>query len=145
MDGKGQEIRRQILELVKTFYEVEHKPQKDKTFEPGSDRVNYGGRYFDHEELVSLVDSSLDFWLTTGHYADQFEQEFAAKLGVKYSLLVNSGSSANLVAVSTLTSPLLKERRLNKGDEVITVAMGFPTTVNPIIQNGAIPVFVDVC
>src|SRR6185437_17117528 len=101
------------------------------------------GRVFDGEELVHLVDSSLDFWLTTGRFADQFEKEFAARLGVRHALLVNSGSSANLVALSCLTSPKLGDRQLKPGDEVITVAAGFPTTVNPILQNRLVPVFLD--
>jgi CDP-6-deoxy-D-xylo-4-hexulose-3-dehydrase len=107
-------------------------------------KIPFAGRVFDSEELVNLVDSSLDFWLTAGKYAMEFEQEFADFMDVDYSILVNSGSSANLVALSTLTSPKLGEKRLKKGDEVITVAAGFPTTVNPIIQNGLIPVFVDI-
>ena len=100
--------------------------------------------FFDAEELVNLIDSSLDFWLTAGPWAHKFEKRFADWLGVKYCSLTNSGSSANLLAFMTLTSSLLGERRIKKGDEVITVACGFPTTVTPIIQYGAIPVFVDV-
>ena len=135
-------LREEILQLVKEYY-VE-KFGKPKIFEPGITPITFAGRVFDHEELVSLVDSSLDFWLTAGRYAQQFEKDFAKFMTQKYAILVNSGSSANLVALSTLTSPLLKERRLMPGDEVITVAAGFPTTVTPIIQNGLIPVFVDV-
>ncbi len=135
-------LREEILELVKEYY-VE-KFGKSKIFEPGITPITFAGRVFDHEEMVSLVDSSLDFWLTAGRYAQQFEKDFAKFMTQKYAILVNSGSSANLVAFSTLTSPLLKERRLKPGDEVITVAAGFPTTVTPIIQNGLIPVFVDV-
>jgi CDP-4-dehydro-6-deoxyglucose reductase, E1 len=133
-------LRRQILDLVIEFHAAEPK----KTFRPGEDIVRYAGRYYDHEELVSLVDSSLDFWLTAGRYAEEFEAGLAAFLGLENVLLVNSGSSANLVAFSTLTSPKLRDRRVKPGDEVITVAAGFPTTVAPIIQNRAVPVFVDV-
>ena len=106
--------------------------------------IPVSGKVFNEEDMMSLVDSSLDFWLTTGRFADQFQREFAAFLGVRHAMLCNSGSSANLLAVSALTSPLLGDRRLKPGDEVITVAAGFPTTVNPIIQNGCIPVFIDV-
>ena len=115
-----------------------------KPFRPGEDLVRYAGRYFDEKELVNLVDCSLDFWLTAGRYAEEFEATLAEFLGLQDVLLVNSGSSANLVAFSTLTSPKLKDRRLKPGDEVITVAAAFPTTVAPIIQNRAVPVFVDV-
>ncbi len=113
-------------------------------FEPGRSSVPCSGRVFDGEELVHLVDASLDFWLTTGRYADRFEREFARVFGVRHALLVNSGSSANLLALTCLTSPRLRDRQLKPGDEVITVAAGFPTTVNPIIQNNLVPVFVDV-
>ncbi len=116
-----------------------------KEFCPGKSFVNYGGRYFDEKEIVNLVDSSLDFWLTAGPWAHKFETRLAEWLGVKYCVLTNSGSSANLLAFYTLTSPKLGDRRIRRGDEVITVAAGFPTTVNPIIQFGAVPVFVDVC
>ena len=133
-------LRRQILDLVRDYQNAgSHSP-----FRPGEDPVRYAGRYYDADELVALVDSSLDFWLTAGRYAEQFEAGLAEFLGLENALLVNSGSSANLVAFSTLTSPRLKDRRVRPGDEVITVAAGFPTTVNPIIQAGAIPVFVDV-
>lgn len=115
-----------------------------REFAPGETAVPCAGRVFDAEELVLLVESALDFWLTAGRYAAQFEREFAGRLGVRHALLVNSGSSANLVALSCLTSPKLGDRRLAPGDEVITVAAGFPTTVNPIIQNGLVPVFADV-
>lgn len=135
-------LREEILGLVKEYYA--EKFGKPKIFEPGITPITFAGRVFDHEELISLVDSSLDFWLTAGRYAQQFEKDFAKFMSQKYAILVNSGSSANLVAFSTLTSPLLKDRRLRPGDEVITVAAGFPTTVTPIIQNGLIPVFVDV-
>lgn len=133
--------REQILSLVKTYYKETYEQQK--VFIPG-DRISYGGRVFDEEEMCNLVDASLDFWLTTGPYAEQFEKDFAHFLQVKYALLTNSGSSANLLAFMALTSPLLKERAIQRGDEVITVACGFPTTIAPAIQFGAIPVFVDV-
>ncbi|MDR0367590.1 MAG: lipopolysaccharide biosynthesis protein RfbH [Bacteroidales bacterium] len=138
---KKKQLREQILLLVKEYYEEVFAQKKE--FSPG-DRIAYGGRKFDEREMINLVDSSLDFWLTTGRYADRFEKEFAEFLGVKYCLLVNSGSSANLLAFTTLTSPLLKERAIRRGDEVITVAAGFPTTISPIVQFGAIPVFADV-
>jgi CDP-6-deoxy-D-xylo-4-hexulose-3-dehydrase len=136
-----QALRSEILELVRRYHEVAFAP---KEFRPGESPVPCAGRVFDDQELALLVDSSLDFWLTTGRYADQFEREFAARFGVRHALLVNSGSSANLVALSALTSPKLGDRRLKPGDEVITVAAGFPTTVNPILQNKLVPVFVDV-
>lgn len=136
-----QEAREDILRAVADYYHS-YKEQK-KPFEPG-DRITYAARVFDEKEMCSLVDASLDFWLTTGRFADQFEKEFAAWLGVKYASLVNSGSSANLIAFSALTAPELGECRIKRGDEVITVAAGFPTTVTPIIQYGAVPVFVDV-
>ena len=133
-------LRRQILELVREY----HAAEAPKPFRPGEDAVRYAGRYYDDHEIVNLVDSSLDFWLTAGRYAEEFEAGLAEFLGLENTLLVNSGSSANLVAFSTLTSPRLKDRQVKPGDEVITVAAGFPTTVNPIIQNRAVPVFVDV-
>lgn len=136
-----QEARKEILNSVKEYYN--HFLKKDTTFNEG-DRISYSGRVFDEDEVCSLVDSSLDFWLTMGRYSDKFEKEFAEFLGAKYCSVVNSGSSANLIAFAALTSPLLKERKVNKGDEVITVAAGFPTTVAPIIQYGVVPVFVDV-
>lgn len=113
-------------------------------FVSGQSSIPCSGRVFDAEELVHLVDASLDFWLTTGRYADRFECEFARAFGVRHAVLVNSGSSANLLALTSLSSPKLGDRQLKPGDEVITVAVGFPTTVNPIIQNNLIPVFVDV-
>lgn len=134
-------IKKQILDKVKEFYLAKKIEEK---FIPGKDYINYSGRVYDEKELVNLVDSSLDFWLTAGRYACQFEKEFAEFLGVKYCLLTNSGSSANLLAISALTSPKLGERQLKTGDEVITTACGFPTTLNPIIQNNLMPVFVDV-
>lgn len=136
-------LRQEILDKVKQYYQEYHQP-KNETFTAGKDLVTFAGRIYDEEEMINLVDSSLDFWLTTGRYAREFETEFARYMQRKYCLLTTSGSSANLLALTALTSPLLGERRLKKGDEVITVAAGFPTTVNPIIQNGLIPVFVDV-
>lgn len=133
--------RNTILELVKKYYS-ENFPSEN--FNPGETTIPFARRIFDQDELVNLVDSSLDFWLTTGRYAENFEIKFAEFMQQKYCLLVNSGSSANLVAFSSLTSDLLKSRRINPGDEVISVAAAFPTTVNPIVQYGAIPVFVDV-
>ncbi|OUT10693.1 lipopolysaccharide biosynthesis protein RfbH [Campylobacter concisus] len=138
-----QELKQEILEKTKEYYRLVHEPVQHAKFEPGKSRVNYAGRVFDEHEMVNLVDSSLDFWLTYGTYSKKFEKEFAKMLGVKWAFLVNSGSSANLLAFFALTSPLLKERRIKRGDEVITVAAGFPTTVAPIVQYGAVPVFVD--
>lgn len=135
------EARREILSAVEAYYHAYK--EKKEPFHPG-ERITYAARVFDEKELCSLVDASLDFWLTTGRYAEQFEREFANWLGVKYASLVNSGSSANLIAFSVLTAPELGERRIRRGDEVITVAAGFPTTVTPILQYGAVPVFVDV-
>ena len=135
------ELRQDISELVKEFYEVKF---KDDMYIPGETPVRYAGRVFDEKELQSLVDSSLDFWLTSGRYTEEFEAEFAELFDLEYAFLTNSGSSANLLAFSALTSPLLGDRKLKPGDEVISVAAGFPTTVNPIIQHGMIPVFVDV-
>ncbi len=133
--------REEILAIVKEYCNNYH--NQKKTFEEG-DRINYASRVYDAKEMENLVDSALDFWLTAGRYADQFEKEFAKYLKVRYVSLVNSGSSANLLAFMALTSPLLKERQIRPGDEVITVACGFPTTVTPVIQYGAVPVFVDV-
>jgi CDP-6-deoxy-D-xylo-4-hexulose-3-dehydrase len=134
-------LKQQILELVAQYAKRRH---ATPNFVPGSSSVPVSGKVFDQDELVNLVDSSLDFWLTSGRFADLFEQRFSEYMGTKFALLCNSGSSANLLAVSALTSPQLGERRLVDGDEVITVAAGFPTTVNPIIQNRLTPVFVDV-
>lgn len=136
-----QQLREQILELTEKYYNLKHK--KEDIFEPG-DRISYAGRVFDAEEMKLLIDSSLDFWLTSGRYVKQFEKEFAQFLGIKHCSLTNSGSSANLLAFMSLTSPKLGDRRIKKGDEIITVAAGFPTTVAPIIQYGAIPVFIDI-
>jgi len=139
--SKPEQLRQIILEKVQDYYREAF--GKSPVFSPG-DRIAYGGRVFDSKELVALVDSSLDFWLTTGRYTERFEREFAAFLGVKYCSLVNSGSSANLLAFMALTSSELGKRRISPGDEVITIAAGFPTTVAPIIQYGAEPVFLDV-
>ena len=128
--------------LVRDYHSVTF--GESRPFIPGESRVPYAGRVFDESEMVNLVDSSLEFWLTYGRYSEQFEKGFAGYLGVPYALIVNSGSSANLLAFSALTSPHLGERRIERGDEVITVAAGFPTTVTPIVQYGAVPVFVDV-
>ncbi len=136
-----EELKKQILELTRKYYNEVHGVKQE--FIPGQTKVNYGGRYFDAEEMVNLVDSSLDFWLTAGPWAHKFETHFAKWLGVKHCSLVNSGSSANLVAFMTLTAHELGERRIKRGDEVISVAAGFPTTVAPIMQYGAVPVFVD--
>ena len=126
------------------YYTALHKPSQSSPFIPGKSKINYAGRVFDEKEMINLIDSSLDFWLTTGKYAERFEKEFAEFLGAKHCSLTNSGSSANLLAFMALTSPKLGDRRIKKGDEVITVAAGFPTTVAPIIQYGTVPVFVDV-
>lgn len=135
-------LKSEILEKTKELYNLKFNKQKD--FIAGETFVNYGGRYFDSEEVVNLVDSSLDFWLTSGPWCKEFETKMAEYMGMKYCSLTNSGSSANLLALTALTSYKLGDRRINKGDEVITVAAGFPTTITPIIQNGAIPVFIDV-
>ena len=136
-----QEMREKILALVREYAEKYHAPKEG--FAPG-DRLPYAARVYDHEEMENLVESALEFWLTAGHYTEEFERGLAAYLGIKHCSLVNSGSSANLLAFMALTSPLLGERTVRRGDEVITVAAGFPTTVAPIIQYGAVPVFVDV-
>lgn len=140
--ARKEELKAQILELTREYYRASHAQKKE--FEPGKSFVHYGGRYFNDEEMVNLVDSSLDFWLTQGPWTHKFEHRLADWLGVKFCAVTNSGSSANLLAFYTLTSHKLGDRRIKKGDEVITVAAGFPTTVTPIIQYGAIPVFVDV-
>src|ERR1035437_2522530 len=134
-------LRDRIRALVGEYY---HEAFPARDFVPGSSPVPISGRVFDEQELELLVESSLDFWLTTGRFAEQFEREFAKFVGVREAVLVNSGSSANLLAVAALTSQKLGDRRLRPGDEVITLAAGFPTTVNPILQNGLVPVFVDV-
>jgi len=132
MKSTPEAIRTQILALVKEFHAAKF---DRKTFDPDKDLVHYAGRVFDAEEIVNLVDASLDFYLTANRYAERFEAEFADYLGLSNAMLVNSGSSANLVALSSLTSPKLKDRRLKSGDEVITTACGFPTTLNPILQT----------
>lgn len=139
-NGKSEnEAKKEILDMVREYCGTYHNQKK---WSEGN-RISYASRVYDSEEMVNLVDSSLEFWLTSGRYTDTFEAEFAKYLGVKYCSLVNSGSSANLLAFMALTSPLLGERRVQRGDEVITVAAGFPTTVTPMLQFGAVPVFVD--
>lgn len=140
-DKNEEEAKKEILNMVKEYCEKYH--NNNKEFKEG-DRISYASRVYDSQEMVNLVDSSLEFWLTSGRYTKQFEKEFAKFLNVKYCATVNSGSSANLLAFMALTSPLLKERQIKKGDEVIAVACAFPTTVSPIIQYGAVPVFVDI-
>ena len=141
MGPSTSELRQQILQLVGEYCRQQF---SEKPFLPGATQVPVSGKVFDQAEMCALVDSALDFWLTAGRFAARFETDFAKRLGVRSAALVNSGSSANLVALSALTSPSLGEERLKPGDEVITVASGFPTTLNPIIQNGLVPVFVDV-
>jgi CDP-6-deoxy-D-xylo-4-hexulose-3-dehydrase len=137
----AERLRGEILDLVREYHAAAHPPRE---FVPDETPLVYAGRVFDDEEMVKLVDASLDFWLTGGRYVDAFEKRFARWFGRRHASLTNSGSSANLLALSALTSPQLGERALRPGDEVITVAAGFPTTVNPIIQNRLVPVFVDV-
>lgn len=139
---KLENLRQEILEKTKEYYEIKYGEKKE--FIGGDTYVNYGGRYFDEKEMVNLVDSSLEFWLTSGHWVKEFENKFSKYMNVKFTSLTNSGSSANLLAFMALTANELGERRIKRGDEVITVAAGFPTTVTPVIQYGAIPVFVDV-
>src|SRR3984893_8370621 len=149
IESRSSALRLKILELVREYYETAFPAVE---FVPGETSISYAGRVFDDREIVNLVDSGLDFWLTTGRFADEFEKSFAKFFGRRHAHLVNSGSSANLLALSTLTAPQLDERArkwggqaaLKPGDEVITVAAGFPTTLNPIIQNRLVPVFVDV-
>ena len=143
MSMNAEELRKDILEKVAEYYRLVHAPAQTAEFVPGKSRVNYAGRVFDEREMVNLADSTLEFWLTYGRWSKRFEKGLADYLGVRFALLVNSGSSANLLAFMTLTSPLLGERRVKRGDEVITVAAGFPTTIAPIVQYGAVPVFVD--
>ncbi|WP_261529582.1 lipopolysaccharide biosynthesis protein RfbH [Campylobacter lari] len=135
-------LKQDILNKVKEYYKLYH-ANKQTQFIGGKTKINYAGRVFDEKEMENLIDSSLDFWLTAGRYSEQFEKNLANFLGVKWAFLVNSGSSANLLAFYALTSPLLKERQIKRGDEVITVAAGFPTTIAPVVQYGAVPVFVD--
>jgi len=136
-----EELRRRIAGLVGEYHAAAF---GDRAFVPGETPVPVSGRVFDAAELQSLMEASLDFWLTTGRFAREFERRFAQLFGLRHAILVNSGSSANLLAVAALTSPALGKERLRPGDEVITVAAGFPTTVNPILQNGLVPVFLDV-
>ncbi len=138
---KANDIKKEILSLVRKYHTEAHGPSE---FIEGITRISYGGRVFDHKELTNLVDSALEFWLTTGRYSYMFETHLAEFLGIAHCILTNSGSSANLLAISALTSEKLGDRRIQKGDEVITVAAGFPTTVTPMLQNGLVPVFVDV-
>jgi CDP-6-deoxy-D-xylo-4-hexulose-3-dehydrase len=143
VSDKEESLRREILEKTREYFSLKHKPALEN-FVPGKSSVNYAGRIFDEREMVNLVDSSLDFWLTSGRFAATFEDKLAKFLGRKFALLTNSGSSANLLAFSALTSPKLGKKQIRPGDEVITLAAGFPTTVAPVIQNGAVPVFVDI-
>lgn len=136
-----QQARKEILISIKEYADKFHRQKK--TFQPGQN-IPYASRVYDSSEMVNLVDSSLDFWLTAGRYTDEFEKKFAQYLGVRFCSLVNSGSSANLIAFMALTSPLLGDKSIKRGDEIITVAAGFPTTVTPAVQFGAVPVFVDV-
>jgi len=140
-DADLKALRDEIGSLVRRYYDLRFQSQP---FVPGKSPIRYAGRVFDHEELQKLVESALDFWLTAGRFSEQFESELAAFVGTEFAFFVNSGSSANLLALSALTSPLLGERRLKEGDEVVVVAAGFPTTLNPVIQNHLVPVFVDV-
>ncbi len=138
------EARKYIKEIVTEYYhDFKEKAESKENFEPG-DRISYASRVYDEKEMCALTDAMLDFWLTTGRFSEQFEKNFADWIGVKYAHLVNSGSSANLLAFMTLTAAELGERQIKRGDEVITVACGFPTTITPILQYGAVPVFVDV-
>ena len=140
-DKFEEKLKKEIFERVTLLYQN----RKDRgKFDPGRTRINYAGRVYDEREMIALVDASIDFWLTSGRYAEQFEKDLSGFLGIGHCLLTNSGSSANLLAVSALTSPKLGDRRLKPGDEVITTACGFPTTLNPIIQNNLIPIFIDV-
>ena len=140
--NKLENLKQEILEKVKEYHNLKFGEKKE--FIEGETYVNYGGRFFDEKEMVNLVDSSLDFWLTSGPWVKEFETKMAEYLGIKFCSLTNSGSSANLLAFMALTSQELGERRIKRGDEVITVAAGFPTTITPAIQYGAVPVFVDV-
>ena len=135
------EARNEIKEMVARYY---HEFKENKKEYTDGERITYAAMVFDEKEMCALTDATLDFWLTTGRFADRFEKEFAEWIGVRYAHLVNSGSSANLIAFMALTAPELGERQIRPGDEVITVACGFPTTVTPAIQYGAVPVFVDV-
>lgn len=144
VDKAKELLKAEAYLIAKNYYLFVHKPMQTRKFIPGTSVIPYGGRIFDEHELINLIDSSLDFWLTAGAYTEEFERKFSQKLGVRYCSLVNSGSSANLLAFMALTSSKLGNRQIRRNDEVITVAAGFPTTVNPVIQFGAVPVFVDV-
>ena len=135
------ELKKKIFESIKDIVALRN---EEKKFTPGETKINYAGRVYDENEIISLVDASLEFWLTSGRYSNQFEKDFSNFLGSKYCILTNSGSSANLLAISAITSKKLGNRRLNPGDEVITLACGFPTTLNPILQYNLFPVFVDI-
>lgn len=135
------QIRKEILQKVKEF---SRERKRHEVFVPGKTQISYGARVYDEKEMMNLVDAALDFWLTAGRFAEQFEKEFSQFLGVKHCILTNSGSSANLLAISALCSPKLGKRQLKPGDEIITTACGFPTTLNPIVQNNLVPVFVDI-
>src|SRR3954447_12542102 len=137
-------LKRQILSLVGEYVRLGQAEAAARPFEPGRTPVRYAGRVFDETEVTNLVDSALDFWLTAGPNANRLERRLADTVGVAHCKLVNSGSSANLLAFMALTSPRLGERRIERGDEVITLAAGFPTTVAPVVQHGAVPVFVDI-
>jgi len=141
LNKKMNDMKKEIEEKVRDYFSYS---KKQEQFIPGETLINYAGRVYDEKELINLVDASLDFWLTAGRYTGEFEKRLAGFLGMKYCLLVNSGSSANLLAVSALTSPFLGKKRLLPGDEVITTACGFPTTLNPILQNNLVPVFIDI-
>lgn len=141
---KAEHVKRQILDLVTRYYQETHLVLKNKEFRPGIDLVTVTGKVFDEKEISYLVESGLEFWLTSGDFTEKFEKKLATYIGVKKSLFVNSGSSANLLALSALTSPILEDRQIKEGDEIITVAAGFPTTINPIFQIFAVPVFVDI-
>lgn len=142
MNNIEEDIRGKIFEQVKKYYKI--KFEKKGKFIPGKTKINYAGRVFDEREIINLVDSALEFWLTAGRYTDEFEKKLSDFIGAKYCALTNSGSSANLIAISALTSSKLGEKRMKAGDEVITVAAAFPTTIAPIIQNRLVPVFVDI-
>lgn len=137
-----EQLQQEIIEKVRAYYALAHASEQE--FIPGASRVNYAGRVFDEREMANATQAVLEFWLTSGKWTKEFENKLAAYLGVKYALMVNSGSSANLLAFFALTSPLLGERQVKRGEEVITLAAGFPTTIAPMIQYGAVPVFVDI-
>jgi len=143
MTEEERQARKAISESVAEYYKRFIQPKQEADFTPG-DRIGYASRVYDEKEMQALVESALDFWLTTGRFAEEFERSFAEWIGVRFAHLVNSGSSANLIAFTVLSAPELGDRRIRRGDEVITVAAGFPTTVTPILQYGAVPVFVDV-